>query len=125
MTEYVSGAELREKIIAVICEQWPEPGRYLESATIYERLISEGVEVPDHAISEVLLELAKDDRIKLAVEAVPPRLRGPQARWHDHPRRKLRAVPVARPQRLFTEVRGIAILGSRMMFGISGMAVCG
>jgi hypothetical protein len=45
MTErYVSG-ELREKVIAIICEESPEPGKDLHSATIYERLINEGVEI--------------------------------------------------------------------------------
>jgi hypothetical protein len=73
MTEYVSG-ELGGKIKAIICE-WSkrvkagtEPDRYLESATIYERLVSEGVEVPDHAMSEILVELAKGGQIKLTMD---------------------------------------------------------
>ncbi len=67
MTEYVSG-ELGGKIKAIICEwskrvkEGTEPDSHLESATIYERLVSEGVEVPDHAMSEILVELAKDGR---------------------------------------------------------------
>jgi hypothetical protein len=74
MTEYVSG-ELGGKIKAIICE-WSkrvkdgtEPDSYLQSATIYERLISEGVDVPDHAMSEILVELAKDGQIKLTFDA--------------------------------------------------------
>ncbi len=76
MTEYVSG-ELGGKIKAIICEWWKrvkegtQTESYLQSATIYERLISEGVEVPDHAMSEILVELAKDGQIKLTMDARP------------------------------------------------------
>ncbi len=70
MPEYVSG-ELRAKIIDIICEGWPTPVNYLESAAIYERLITEGIEVPDRDMSKVLLQLAEDGRIKLAVEVAP------------------------------------------------------
>ena len=73
MTEYVSG-ELGGKIKAIICE-WSkrveeglEPDDYLESVTIYERLVSEGVEVPDHAMSEILVELAKGGQVKLTMD---------------------------------------------------------
>ena len=78
VTEYVSG-ELGGKIKAIICEWWKlvgketEPAEYLESSTIYERLISEGVEVPDHAMSEILVELAKDGKIKLTMDGKPSR----------------------------------------------------
>ena len=76
MTEYVSG-ELGGKIKAIICEwservkEGTEPESYLQSATIYEQLISEGVEVPDHTMSEILVELAKNDKIKLTMDARP------------------------------------------------------
>ena len=70
MPEYVSG-ELRAKIIDIICEEWPTPNNHLESAAIYERLIRESIEVPDRDISKVLLTLAEDGRIKLAVEDAP------------------------------------------------------
>jgi hypothetical protein len=76
MTEYVSG-ELGGKIKAIICEWWKMvgegavPAEYLESSTIYERLISEGVEVPDHAMSEILVELAKGTQIKLTMDTKP------------------------------------------------------
>jgi hypothetical protein len=76
MTEYVSG-ELGGKIKAIICEwskrakEGTEPDTYLESVTIYERLISEGVEVPDHAMSEILVELAKGGQIKLTMDTRP------------------------------------------------------
>ena len=46
---------------------------YLESATIYERLIDQGVEVPDGALSAVLLELAAPERrIHLTPDIEPP-----------------------------------------------------
>ena len=64
--------ELREKIVAIICEESPEPGNYLDSATIYERLIKEGVEVPSRAMSEILLHLANNNQIKLTVEPGDP-----------------------------------------------------
>lgn len=73
MTEYVSG-ELGGKIKAIICEwskrvkEGTEPVEYLQSSTIYERLISEGVEVPDHAMSEILVELAQGGQIKLTMD---------------------------------------------------------
>ncbi len=69
--KYVSG-ELREKLIAIICEESPEPGKALQSATIYKRLINEGVEVPERAMSEILLHLANDNQIKLMVEPGDP-----------------------------------------------------
>jgi hypothetical protein len=67
MTEYVSG-ELGGKIKAIICEWWnvvgkgAVPAEHLESSAIYARLINEGVEVPDHAMSEILVELAQGGR---------------------------------------------------------------
>ena len=73
MAEYVSG-ELGGKIKAIICEwrrrvkEGTEPAEYLQSSTIYERLISEGVEVPDHAMSEILVELAKGGQVKLTMD---------------------------------------------------------
>ena len=74
MTEYVSG-ELGGKIKAIICEWWTvvgkgaAPAEHLESSTIYERLKSEGIEVPDHAMSEILVELAKGGQIKLTMDS--------------------------------------------------------
>ena len=74
MTEYVSG-ELGGKIKSIICEWWnvvgkgTQPAEHLESSTIYERLLSEGIEVPDHAMSEILVELAKGGQIKLTMDS--------------------------------------------------------
>jgi hypothetical protein len=76
VTEYVSG-ELGGKIKAIICEWWKVvgkgtvPAEHLESSTIYERLTSEGIEVPDHAMSEILVELAKGGQIKLTMDSRP------------------------------------------------------
>ena len=76
VTEYVSG-ELGGKIKAIICEwsrevkEGMQSESYLESSTIYERLMSQGVDVPDHAMSEILVELAKDGQIKLTFDTRP------------------------------------------------------
>jgi len=78
VTEYVSG-ELGGKIKAIICEWWNVVGKgselaeHLESFTIYELLKSEGVEIPGHAMSEILVELAKGGQIKLTMDARPSR----------------------------------------------------
>ena len=78
MTEYVRG-ELGGKIKGIICEwskqvkEGTEPDQYLESSTIYARLISEAVEVPDHAMSEIPVELAKGGQIKLTMDSRPSR----------------------------------------------------
>jgi hypothetical protein len=78
VTEYVSG-ELGGKIKAIICEWWKligegsEPAEHLESSSIYELLKNEGIEVPDHAMSEILVELAKGGQIKLTMDSRPSR----------------------------------------------------
>ena len=78
MTEYVSG-ELGGKIKEIICEwskrvkEGSEPDQSLKSSTIYERLIGAGVEVPDHAMSEILVELAQGGQIKLTMDTKPSR----------------------------------------------------
>jgi hypothetical protein len=79
MTEYVSG-QLGREIKIIICEwskrpkEGTEPVQYLQSSTIYERLINdEGLEVPDHAMSEILVELARDGQIKLTFDTRPSR----------------------------------------------------
>jgi hypothetical protein len=78
VTEYVSG-ELGGKIKAIICEWWKlvgegsETAEYLESSSIYELLKNEGIEVPDHAMSEILVELAKGGQIKLTMDSRPSR----------------------------------------------------
>jgi hypothetical protein len=72
----MSGEEvLRQKIIAIICEEWPTPDGYLLGFDIYERLRSEGVEVAHYAVETVLEGLAASERITLSIaegEGVPP-----------------------------------------------------
>jgi hypothetical protein len=51
MTDEYGAPGLRERVIAVICEEWPKrQDNELQSATIYERLISEGVAVSENAL---------------------------------------------------------------------------
>jgi hypothetical protein len=46
--------ELADKVREVICEEWQGAGGSLYSATIYQRLLEEGVEVPGYQMSAVL-----------------------------------------------------------------------
>jgi hypothetical protein len=66
--------DLRQKIIDIICEEWPTPDGYLLGADIYERLISQGVEVTHHVVNAALSGLATSGRIALSMAAgeVPP-----------------------------------------------------
>ena len=59
--------DLRQKIIEIICEEWPTPDGYLESAAIHERLGSQGVEVTDAVLSTTLSELSTSGRITLTL----------------------------------------------------------
>ena len=47
-------SELAEKVREAICEEWQGAGGSLQSAVVYERLLKEGVEVPDYQISAIL-----------------------------------------------------------------------
>ena len=73
----MSREDLRQQIIAIICEEeWPTPDGYLLGFDIYERLHSEGFEgVSHYAVETVLSGLAASDWITLALaegEGVPP-----------------------------------------------------
>ena len=46
--------ELAEKVREVICEEWQGVGGSLHSAVVYERLLEEGVEVPNYQMSAIL-----------------------------------------------------------------------
>jgi hypothetical protein len=46
--------ELHQKIIDIICEEWPTPDGYLVGFDIYERLRSEGFEVTHYAVDTCL-----------------------------------------------------------------------
>ena len=45
---------LAEKVREVICEEWEDAGGSLESAVVYQRLLEEGVEVPNYQMSAIL-----------------------------------------------------------------------
>lgn len=49
-----TGRALAEKVREVICDEWASAGGSLESAVVYQRLLREGAEVPDYAMSAVL-----------------------------------------------------------------------
>ena len=60
--------DLRQKIIDIICEEWPTPDGYLLGFDIYERLRSYGVvEVTHDAVDTVLSGLAASGRITLSL----------------------------------------------------------
>jgi len=62
--------DLHQKIIDVICDEWPTPDGYLLGADIYERLRSQGgVEVTHHAVNAVLSGLATSGHITLSMTA--------------------------------------------------------
>ena len=48
------GRELAEKVRKVICEEWEGAGGSLESSVVYQRLLEEGVEVPNYQMSAIL-----------------------------------------------------------------------
>ncbi len=59
--------DLPQKIIDIICEEWPTPDGYLESAAIHERLGSQGVEVTDAVLITTLSEMATSGQITLTL----------------------------------------------------------
>ncbi len=62
--------DLRQKIIDIICEEWPTPDGYLLGFDIYERLRSQGgIEVTHDAVNTVLSGLATSGRITLTMAA--------------------------------------------------------
>jgi hypothetical protein len=56
--------KLSDKVIEILCAEW-RPGVSLRSSEIYTRLIEDGVEVPDYAMSEVLEALNGGGLIKV------------------------------------------------------------
>ncbi len=73
MTEEYSGSPgLREKIVAIICEEWPNPDKEIDATTIFERLQSEGVAASELAVLDVLLQLADHGDIDLVLANDPP-----------------------------------------------------
>ena len=61
--------DLRQKILDIICNEWPSPDGYLRGFDIYERLRSQGVEVTHDAVNTVLSGLATSGRITLTFAA--------------------------------------------------------
>ena len=61
--------DLRQKILDIICKEWPTPDGYLLGFDIYERLRSQGVEVTHDAVNTVLSGLATSGRITLTFAA--------------------------------------------------------
>ncbi len=73
---------LREQVISIICEEWANPDNevrsgtiYVPSPTIYERLRSNGVEVSEDEVRQVLYQLVAHHDITLVLE--PDRGPGP------------------------------------------------
>ncbi len=78
---------LRQKIIDIICEEWPTPDGYLLGSYIYERLRRQGINVTDHALNDELAELwrrAGGDNPYAGAARRHTRL-GPRRRRRDHP----------------------------------------
>jgi hypothetical protein len=65
--EHMMSEELRQKIIDIICEQWPTPDGYLLGSYIYERLRRQGLNVTDHVLNDELAGLASCGRITLTL----------------------------------------------------------
>ena len=70
--EYVGSPELRGKIIAIICEEWPNPDKEIDATTIIERLQTEGVEASVQTVGDVLLRLAAHGDIDIVLANAPP-----------------------------------------------------
>ena len=60
---------LRERVIAIICEQWQTPENAVLSATICELLQSGDGAVSAYDVLEVLIQLADHGDITLGLEA--------------------------------------------------------
>ena len=70
MTEEYSGSPgLREKIVAIICEEWPNPDNQIAAATIFERLQSEGVGASVLDVHNALFQLVQQGVIGLNLPA--------------------------------------------------------
>jgi hypothetical protein len=66
---------LRERVIAVICAEWPSPDYEMESAAIYERLKNGDADASEAAVRQVLFQLSDHGDITLVLE--PSRGSGP------------------------------------------------
>jgi hypothetical protein len=59
---------LREEIISIICEEWPNSEDELNEFVIHERLVAAGVEASEDDVQQVLLQLSDHQYIRLAGE---------------------------------------------------------
>jgi hypothetical protein len=59
---------LREEIISIICEEWPDGDDELNQVAIHERLEDAGVVASEDDVQQVLLQLSDHDDIRLAGE---------------------------------------------------------
>ena len=59
---------LREEIISIICEEWPNADDELNQVAIHERLEDAGVVASEDDVQQVLLQLSDHDDIRLAGE---------------------------------------------------------
>jgi hypothetical protein len=69
MTEAYGSPGLRDKIIDIICEEWPNPDNQIAAATIFGRLQSEGVEASVLAVHNSLYQLGRRGEIVLNLPA--------------------------------------------------------
>ena len=65
--EHLSGEDLRQQVIDIICEEWPTSDGYLLGFDIYERLRSQGVDTTHYAVDTMLSGLAASGRITLSI----------------------------------------------------------
>jgi hypothetical protein len=59
---------LRQRVIWIICEEWPDGEKPLDHATISKRLESAGIEASDGAVRQVLFQLSDNRDITLSSE---------------------------------------------------------
>ena len=59
---------LRERVIAVICEEWSNPDNEVNSTTIYERLKRDGNDASEAEVRQVLFQLSDHLDITLALD---------------------------------------------------------
>jgi hypothetical protein len=69
---------LAEKVREVICEEWEGAGGSLESAVVYQRLLGEGVEVPNYQMSAILNAF----RVGALITVLPGAQREEEVREH-------------------------------------------
>ena len=63
---------LRERVITIICKEWPNLDNEVTGAAIYERLINDGTEVSEEALADVLDHLAGQGLITMVIGSTPP-----------------------------------------------------